>query len=236
MKIDFPAKFRLSALVLLANLIIVAAAWAAPELTVEQGTYDFGTIVQGKKVQHDFVFRNSGDAPLQIKQVSAACGCTAAKPSSSFILPGRSAEMEVIFDSANFFGKVQKSVTMTTNAGKMPSYTFNMVGNITEELQVTPRQLNLGPLVGGGAKQVSITVSNKGGGSVKLLSVSVVSNSLQIKSTIKKSELKPGESGTIELVVTPRPEMRVLSGYIHIQTNNPQKKEITVPVYASVPK
>ena len=229
-------KIHLPVLSLLASLFFAAAACAAPELAVEQGTYNFGSIAQGKKVQHNFSIRNNGDAPLQIKQLNAACGCTAAKPSSSTIPPGRSAEIQVIFDSANFSGKVQKSVTMTTNAGKTPSYTFQMEGVVEELLQVTPRQLSLGPMTSGVAKQVSITVTNKGNSSVKLLSVNTNSTSLQIKSAIKNAEVKPGETGAIELTITARSEAKVLSGYVHIATNNPQKKEITVPVYASVAK
>ncbi|HBG05783.1 MAG: hypothetical protein A2075_19140 [Geobacteraceae bacterium GWC2_58_44] len=229
-------KIHLPVFALLANLVFAAAALAAPELTVEQGTFDFGTITQGKKVQHDFKIRNSGDQPLQIKQLEAACGCTAVKPSSSLIPPGRSAEIQVTFDSGNFSGKVHKTVVMTTNAGKTPKYTFNMEADIVEELQVAPRQLSLGAIEAGATKQVSVAVTNRGGSSVKLLSVTVNSNSLQIKANIKKAELKPGETGTVELSITPRPEAKVLSGYLHIVTNNPQKKEITVPVYASVAK
>jgi uncharacterized cupredoxin-like copper-binding protein len=225
---------RIHTFIWLANLVLAATACAAPELAVEQGTFNFGTIPQGKAVQHNFIIRNSGDALLQIKQLNASCGCTAAKPSSSLIPPGRSAEIQVTFDSTNFAGNVQKSVTMTTNAGKMPSYTLKLEGNIVEALQVSPRQLSLGPLVG--PKQASITVTNSGGSIVKLLAVKVSSSSLQIKAHIKKGELKPGETGTIELTITPRPEAKVLSGYLHIVTSDKLKKEITVPVYASMAK
>lgn len=221
---------------LLANLVLVTGASAAPELSVEQGSFNFGSIPQGKKVQHNFAIKNSGDAPLQIKQLTASCGCTAAKPSSSLIAPGHSAEIQVTFDSTNFSGPVQKSVTMATNAGKTPQYVLKLDGTVVETLQITPRQLNLGPLPSGAAKQATLTVTNTGENSVKLLSVSVTSTSLQIKTTIKKGELKAGETGTIELSVTPRPEAKVLSAYLHILTNNPQKKEITVPVYGSPSK
>ena len=229
-------KIRLAALVLVADLMLASAALAAPELTVEQGTFNFGTIPQGKTVQHNFAIRNSGDAPLQIKQLNASCGCTAAKSSSSLIAPGRGAEIQVTFDSSNFTGNVQKSVTMTSNAGKVPTYTFYLNGNIVEPLQVKPRQLNLGPLTAGAAKQASLTVTNLAAQSVKLLSVTLSSTSLQVKASIRKSELKPGDSGAIELAITPRSEAKVLSGYLHIVTDSPQKKEITVPIYGSAAK
>jgi len=229
-------KIRLSAFALLANLLFAAFAYAAPELAVEQGTYNFGTIPQGEKVRHSFIIRNSGDAPLQIKKLVADCGCTAVKASTSLVQPGRSAEVAVTFDSASFSGKVQKHILMTTNAGKTPDYTFSMEGNIAEELQVAPRQLSLGPLAAGAAKQVTITVTNNGGSNVKIVTVKVNSTSLQIKPTIRKAEIKPGETGYIEVSITPRPEAKVLSGYLHIVTSGAQKKEITVPVYGSLAK
>lgn len=229
-------KLRLLAVSQLAALLAATVAFAAPELSVDHGSYNFGTITQGKKVQHNFTIRNSGDAPLQIKQLAASCGCTAAKPSTSLVLPGKTAEIMVTFDSANFTGKVEKTVAMTTNAGKSPSYVLKLEGNILEELQVTPRQLSVGPVTPGVAKQASITVANRGTVPVKLTGVNVTSSTLQIRPTIRKEELKAGETGTIELSVTARPDAKVLSGYLHIQTNSPRKKEITVPVYATVAK
>jgi uncharacterized protein (DUF58 family) len=227
---------NLSVVTLLATLLVAAVAYAAPELSVEQGTYNFGSVIQGKKVQHTFVIRNSGDAPLQIKQLSAACGCTAARPSSSLILPGRSAEVQVSFDSSDFSGKVEKTVVMASNSVRYPNYTFTLQGTVVDPLQASPRQLSLGPLTPGVAKQATVTITNRSGSTVKLLSVNVTSNSLQIKTSIKKGELKPGETGTVEVSVTPRPEARIMSGYLHIVTNDPQKEEIAVPVYGLAAK
>lgn len=224
---------KLPALALVANLIFAAGAFAAAELTVEKGKFDFGSVPQGKKVQHSFKIKNSGDAPLQIKQLEADCGCTAAKPSTSLIAPGKTAEIEVTFDSETFSGKVEKNVVVMTNAASNPNYTLNMHGTVLDPVQVTPRQLNAGALKTGEAKKVKVTVTNNGTSNLKILGVTSNSNTLQIKSDIKKSELKPGETGTVELSITPTSQAKILSGYVHIQTSHPQKKEITLPVYGS---
>ena len=229
-------KISLFACALLTNIFLAATAFAAPELTVVEANYNFGTIPQGKKVQHNFVIRNSGDAALQIKEVNVSCGCTAAKPSTSLVAPGKSAEIQVVFDSTNFSGKVQKSVSLVTNAGKAPNYTLNLDGTIVEALQVSPRQLNLGAIKSGTAKQMTITVTNREATSVRLLSASTTSTTLQIKSVIRKGELKPGETGFVDLTITPRGDARIMSGYLHIATDSAHKKEIIVPVYASVAK
>lgn len=218
------------------NLLTITVAWAAPELIVDQGSFNFGSVAQGRKVQHAFRIRNGGDAPLQIKKLEASCGCTAVKPSTSVIPPGKSAKIDVTFDSSSFSGKVVKTVTLTSNAGKSPSYTFSMEGTVTEELQVTPRQLSLGPVSSSFATKGVLKVTNHGASKIKLLAVNVTSSSLQIKPVIRNGELDPGETGTIEITAQAKPEAKVLSGYLHIVTNSAQKKEITVPVYGSMTK
>ncbi|WP_224957222.1 DUF1573 domain-containing protein [Geomonas subterranea] len=223
-------------LLLFANLFGASVARAAPELLVDRGTFNFGTVAQGKKVQHSFAIKNNGDAPLQIKKLDASCGCTAAKPSASLVAPGKSAEIEVTFDSASFSGKVAKTVTLTSNAGKTPVYTFTLEGTVLEQLQVTPRQVSLGAVGSSTPTLGKVSITNNGNATVKLLNVSVTSSSLQIKATIRKGELRPGETGSIEISVMAKPEAKILSGYLHITTSHPQKKEITVPVYASIPK
>ncbi|QWV91875.1 DUF1573 domain-containing protein [Geomonas oryzisoli] len=223
-------------LFLLVSLCSTAVSFAAPELLVERGTFNFGTVAQGRKVQHTFAIKNNGDAPLQIKKLDASCGCTAAKPSVSVVPPGKSAEIEVTFDSASFSGKVSKTVTLTSNAGKTPSYTFTLEGTVLDQLQVTPRQVSLGAVTSTTPVQARINVTNNSNVAIKLLNVTVTSSSLQIKPTIRKAELKPGETGTIEISVLAKPEAKILSGYLHVTTSHPQKKEITVPVYGSISK
>ncbi|WP_224981872.1 DUF1573 domain-containing protein [Geomonas agri] len=223
-------------LFLLVTLCSATIVQAAPELAVERGSFNFGSVAQGKKVQHTFTIKNNGDAPLQIKKLDASCGCTAAKPSTSVVPPGKSAEIEVTFDSGSFSGKVTKTVTLTSNAGKSPVYTFTIEGTVLEQLQVSPRQVSLGAVSSSSATQAKVNIANNSSVTIKLLNVTVTSSSLLIRPTIKKAELKPGESGVIEISVLAKPEAKILSGYLHISTSLPQKKEITVPVYGSIPK
>src|SRR4051812_43760311 len=50
-----------------------------PRLVVEGGEiFDFGTMDRGTEGNHDFVFRNEGDAPLVLTLVDTTCKCTAA--------------------------------------------------------------------------------------------------------------------------------------------------------------
>ena len=158
------------------------------------------------------------------------------EPSSRSSHAEKAAEIQVVFDSTNFSGKVQKSVAVVSNAGKAPNYVLTMEGSILEPLQSAPRQINLGAVKAGVAKQASVTITNRDSAPVKILSVTLTSNTLQLKTNIKKTELKLNDTGTIELNFTPRSDAKVMSGYLHITTDSAHKKEITIPVYASLAK
>lgn len=78
-------------------------------------TYQFGKIKEGEKVNYAFQFKNTGDAPLVIKNVDVSCGCTF--PSYPFIpiKPGKKGEIEVTFNSEHKVGRQKPTVTVITN-------------------------------------------------------------------------------------------------------------------------
>jgi Protein of unknown function (DUF1573) len=221
-------------LTMLMTIIIVAGptgAIAAPEISVDRPVYDFGSISQGKKVEHVFIIRNKGNTPLNIKSVRPSCGCTAITSSASVIAPGKSGEIKTSFNSANYSGAVNKTVTVDSNDPKVPSSILNLKGTVIEEIQITPKQLNLGQVKIDATKKATVTVSNRGSKPLKLTAVK--STLPQIAPAAEKKLIKPGESVPILISVTPRKGDRLLSGYISILTDNPAKPEITVPVYGS---
>ena len=208
------------------------AALAAPELAVDQPVHDFGTVVQGKKVDHIFKFRNRGDATLNVARVRTSCGCTAANVTSKALPPGGKSELKVTFDSGGFGGNISKLIYIETNDPQKPVTTLTLKGNVAEEISVTPRQLNFGSVKTNASKEIIVTVTNQGGKALKL--TGVTSPLPQVKIKTGKSNLKPGETTTLSVTVTPRAEDRYLSGYLTIATDNAARKEIVIPLYGSL--
>ena len=91
-----------------------------PQISFDVSEHNFGTIAQGEKVSHTFSFRNIGDGPLQITDVTTSCGCTASKYSTKPVAPGESGTVEVIFDSYGREGKQLKSANVWTNCSDKP--------------------------------------------------------------------------------------------------------------------
>jgi len=225
--------FRIS-LVMIIFVSWANGATAAPEIAVDRPTFDFGSIREGKKVDHLFTIRNKGDAPLTIESVKASCGCTAVSSTSSVIPPGKKGEIKASFNSANFSGTIHKTIAVHSNDPKIPSYTLTITGNVVSEVQLTPVQLDLGQIKSNETKQMVITVANNG---TKPLRLTAIESPLpQITATVDKKLLNPRESASILVSVTPRSGDHMLSSYITIKTDNPVKPSIVVPMYGSLVK
>ena len=89
---------------------------AGPRITFEESTFDFGDIHQGDKVEHTFVFENTGTEPLIITNVQTTCGCTVPKWPREPIPPGQEGQIIVRFDSTGKLNKVNKVVKIISNA------------------------------------------------------------------------------------------------------------------------
>jgi hypothetical protein len=97
-----------------------------PVITWKESSYDFGDIRAGEKVEHTFVFTNTGNEPLIITNVQVTCGCTTPKgfPRDP-IAPGQSGEITVAFNSTGRVGKQNKVVTVVSNSvGNTNQITF----------------------------------------------------------------------------------------------------------------
>lgn len=77
--------------------------------------YQYGTIHQGDKFKHEFVFTNTGKSDLIIKDVTATCGCT--QPSFPFIpiKPGKTGKIKVSYNSTGKLGAQRPAITVVSN-------------------------------------------------------------------------------------------------------------------------
>ena len=86
-----------------------------PELTFETMEHDFGKITEGSKVEYEFKFTNTGEAPLIISEVKASCGCTTPSWPKGVIKPGMSDIIKVEYNSTGRPGQFSKGIVVTSN-------------------------------------------------------------------------------------------------------------------------
>lgn len=99
------------------------------KIVFEEPVHDFGDIRGGAVVSHAFKFRNSGNQPLVISNVVATCGCTATTWPKEPVLPGKSGEIQVNFDTRGRQGMQSKVVTIISN-GLSPQTRIKVTANI----------------------------------------------------------------------------------------------------------
>lgn len=80
-----------------------------------ESTYDFGKAKDGDVVEKSFAFKNTGEAPLVISNISASCGCTTPEWPKEPIAPGAESNILVKFNTTGKPGQQNKAVTITAN-------------------------------------------------------------------------------------------------------------------------
>ncbi len=108
-------------------------ASGTPAFSFSKENHDFGVIDEGTLAEYDFVFTNSGDAPLIINDASGSCGCTVPNWPKEPIAPGAEAKIHVSFNSNGRTGNQQKTVTLKAN-------TVPNTMTLKISAQVTPKE------------------------------------------------------------------------------------------------
>lgn len=107
-----------------------------PEIEFESTTIDYGTIEKGADGVRVFKFTNTGDAPLIISKVSSSCGCTIPKKPKDPILPGKTGEIEVKYDTKRVM-PIRKTITVLSNA-KTPTVALKIKGEVIDPSKTSP--------------------------------------------------------------------------------------------------
>jgi hypothetical protein len=118
-------------LFLLAFTANTAMAQGGPVMTFEKTEIDYGTVALGGDGVRIFKFKNTGNQPLVIKNARGSCGCTVPKWPNEAIQPGKSATIEVKYDT-NRAGAFTKDVYVETNEAQ-PKHTLTIKGTVVDK-------------------------------------------------------------------------------------------------------
>ncbi len=122
------------ALVLALALLAIPAS-AQGRLAFEAETLDFGRIAEVEgPVTHTFRFTNTGDAPLRLVSVQAACGCTTPTWTDAEVAPGAAGVVEVAYDPAGRPGDFEKAVFVQAAGAEPAAVTLRIEGVVQPAL------------------------------------------------------------------------------------------------------
>lgn len=90
----------------------------APKFEADNSVHKFADTREGETISHVFTITNTGDAPLIISDYKVACPCTKAELPSNPILPGKSYQMKVTFDTKGKYEWQDRAILLQTNTKK----------------------------------------------------------------------------------------------------------------------
>ena len=125
-------------------------------MSLNDSAFDWGSVLQGEVVIHDFEIRNSGGSPLKVERVKPSCGCTTVD-FDKVIAPGATGKVTLKVDTKKFSGRIKKSAKVSTNASKVDQ-TLTMEGNIELSVAIEPKLPRITVVRGVPIKPLTVTL------------------------------------------------------------------------------
>lgn len=104
------------------------------KIVFEKLEHNYGTIVKGGDGNCVFTFTNEGNEPLILSNVRASCGCTTPSWTQKPVMPGKTGEIKVRYNTNNV-GGFTKTITVTSNAIDNPRVVLKIKGNVQQQQQ-----------------------------------------------------------------------------------------------------
>ncbi|MBP3254345.1 MAG: DUF1573 domain-containing protein [Bacteroidales bacterium] len=85
------------------------------QISFNEVEHDYGTIKKNSDGVCEFVYKNTGKAPLVITNVRSSCGCTVPSWSSEPLMPGQTGVIKVKYNTEST-GEFVRTINVETNA------------------------------------------------------------------------------------------------------------------------
>jgi hypothetical protein len=131
-------------LIVLALLAVPVVALAQPQIVIDPGQLDFGTLAQHETRDAEVIITNTGDELLEIRDIESSCGCTVPELTAYELAPGESTVMAVHFNSKTFQGKQTKYVHIFSNDPRQSSVDLIVQANIKVPIVMDPGKAMIG--------------------------------------------------------------------------------------------
>jgi hypothetical protein len=202
-------------------LTVMAQDEATPtcfELT-EPVEHYFGEVKQNATVEHTFIFKNNCTDAVEIGSVRSSCGCTSVVLSDKLVPPGGEARIHAKFTPPRGSrGKVTKTVSLYLKDESAAHTVLRVSATVHCDIDIDPSYISISDAVVGARSFMKSKITNVSDRDILVEStgVSLTSYPTDWKAAGGKTlplpggavipellRLKPGESGTLTIGVTP---------------------------------
>ena len=163
--------FILIVIIIVAGSIVISGNFLnksvrPPQISISEEEWDFGKVKPGTQSQHKFIITNKGTEDLIIERVWASCGCVKTSIFINHILPGKSADLQTIFNAGGYVGMLEKIIYIKSNDPEIPEKQIKLKVDIEHQfkpqINIPATEWNMGLISQGDILNLSFTIENQG--------------------------------------------------------------------------
>jgi len=171
---------------------------SAPKAAFAESRYEFGEVISGSVVEHDFALVNQGAAPMMIQQVSMTPPLLVTQMPHA-VAPGAQGRIHFKLDTADLDGKFEGTILVSLNDPAQPQTRLAFSGRVIPPIELTPRSAFFVAGQRGLGNRTSIEIVNHESEPLRIKSVQ---HSVE-RFTTQLETMKPGQRYRLTLALKP---------------------------------
>ncbi len=206
---------------------------ALPKLAIDSLVHDFGAVWVNDTLDHAFMIRNEGQAPLEIVKVKPACGCTATGKHPEVIAPGDSGEFPFKLNTRKMHGKFSKTISIVTNDPDQPKIVLRLMGDVRHYIEVEPRVANFSRVQEDSVATKTLNITNN---TERPLELTIDKKLMPKCFDGELTELVPGKAFDLTITAHPPYVTGINRFPLKITTNLKEQPELAITCMATLPE
>jgi hypothetical protein len=110
----------------------------APRAVVSETGFDFGQVLRGAVIEHEFTLRNEGNVPLQVRGTRMIAPLTATSLPEE-IAPGQAARLRFKLDTSSLKGRFEGWILVSLDDPGLPEARLTFSGRVVPPVELSPR-------------------------------------------------------------------------------------------------
>ncbi len=207
------------------------AVAAGGSISFDKESHDYGRVLYGNSVKHQFVISNTGTQTLTIEKLHATCGCTRTVKGSSEIPPGGKTTLEAEFDTNGLRpGRKEKSIYVHSNDPIRPVVRLTLLADVVRDISLEPPSLARHLTKFEDAISFPMKLRNSGEKPYSVIGIKSPSGSLPgvLKPGMVRADPGATIPFTLNLSLTKDVDRYYYMGSILLETDHPRESEIEV--------
>lgn len=215
---------------------------SVPRVVVDQADFDFGTMQEGRRKSHTFVFKNVGAAPLTLSVGQPTCKCTVGSVTERPIPPGETGIVTLEWRAITGNGPFRQSAPVHTNDPMNSLIQLSVHGEVTDAEGIEPSELAFDAIPIGESKSAEVFVMGMLQDNLEVTDPELTDATMRDKfdvtiQPVAKADLpNPNAKSGVLVTLTSKPGLPIgrINQWLTVKTNLEDGEHLEIPVTGRV--